>query len=85
MVDQADAELERIAAVQDASQRAKSAHDALRAVDAERTALIAIRRSAVADLRRHGWSWAGIAALLGIHRNRAAHLLDRHVPGPKTL
>lgn len=78
-------DFERIAEAGDASQRAKSAHDALRAVDAERATLIELRRVAVADLRRQGWSWTGIAALLGIHRNRAAHLLDRHESGPKTL
>lgn len=39
-------------------------------------ALSAERAEAVERLREAGWSWRQIGELLGIHRNRAAHLLD---------
>lgn len=65
-----------IAGIPSASERASAAHQRLLSVEAHRTRLLEIRRDAVAELRREGWSWQQVADLLGIHRNRAAHLLD---------
>lgn len=81
-----------IGVIADPASRAKAAHGALREVDRERSLLIDIRRLAVGELRVGGWSWQAIASLLGIHRNRAAHLLDpvtarttSRYKGPKPL
>lgn len=56
--------------------RALAAHVPLEALELAVVLLSAERKLAVAELRRAGWSWQEIADLLGIHRNRAAHLLD---------
>ena len=68
--------LDVIAEIPTASERASAAHEQLLKVEADRTRLLEIRRDAVVELRREGWSWQQVADLLGIHRNRAAHLLD---------
>jgi predicted XRE-type DNA-binding protein len=70
-----------IGAISDPARRASESHKALRAVDHERSLLLAIRGDAVQHLRSDGWSWQQVATLLGIHRNRAAHLLDRRMSG----
>lgn len=72
--------LSTIGRIADPSRRAVAAHHALRALDDDRYSLVKIRRDAVAELRADGWSWAEVASLLNIHRNRAAHLLDRVRP-----
>lgn len=68
--------LDSIAGIAAPSERARAAHDRLLTVEADRTRLLEIRREAVAQLRRDGWTWRQVAELLGVHRNRAAHLLD---------
>ena len=68
-----------IAAIADAPGRARAAHDALQSLDARRADVLRLRYDAVRELREEGWTWSSIAALLGIHRNRAAHLLDRRL------
>lgn len=73
-----------IGAVADPAGRAKEAHEALREMDERRSQLVDIRRGAVRELRDAGWSWQAVAVLLDIHRNRAAHLLDRHPPRPNS-
>lgn len=67
---------ESIARIAAPSERARKAHQRLLAVEADRGRLLVIRREAVAQLRRDGWTWRQVADLLGVHRNRAAHLLD---------
>jgi hypothetical protein len=69
-------DINQIAALADAAERARASHEALRALDLQRGELVAIRRGAVRELRQAGWSWQAVALLLGVHRNRAAHLLD---------
>jgi hypothetical protein len=72
-----------IAGIAAPDRRAKAAHVALQETESRRSQLVTIRRSAVRELRDAGWTWQAIATLLGIHRNRAAHLLDvRSVPEP---
>lgn len=68
--------LAAISAVKDPARRAQAAHHALRELDEKRLELVTLRRAAVAELRAAGWTWQEVAGLLGIHRNRAAHLLD---------
>ncbi|MDA8312566.1 MAG: hypothetical protein M0Z46_18555 [Actinomycetota bacterium] len=69
-------ELSSIAMIEDAAARAKAAHDVLRALETSRSEVVRLRRDAVSELRAQGWTWRAVATLLGIHRNRAAHLLD---------
>lgn len=59
-----------------AEDRAQLAHRPLVELATLIQALSAERAEAVAELREQGWSWRQIGDLLGIHRNRAAHLLD---------
>ena len=65
-----------IEGIDDPARRAQTANSLLGELEAERTQLLGIRRAAVAQLRASGWSWQSVSSLLGIHRNRAAHLLD---------
>lgn len=66
-----------VAAIRDPAARARAAHDTLQLLGDEQSAARRIRRDAVRQLRDQGWTWTKVADLLGIHRNRAAHLLDR--------
>jgi len=71
-----DLDLVAIAAITDHARRARAAHDALRVIELDHSTARAIRQEAVRELRRQRWTWTAIASLLGVHRNRAAHLLD---------
>jgi len=66
-----------IRSIREPASRAKAAHQALSETETRRSELITIRRDAIAELRTAGWSWQDVALLLGLHRNRAAHLLRR--------
>lgn len=58
------------------AERARLAHAPMADLAQTQVALSALRAAAVLELRNDGWSWREVGALLGIHRNRAAHLLD---------
>lgn len=59
-----------------AEARAVLAHAPLETLGSAIEVLSAERSAAVAELRAAGWTWQQIGDLLGLHRNRAAHLLD---------
>lgn len=66
--------LDQVRTTEPAEARALAAHDLLGRLQLAVEEVADLRGQAVASLRGEGWSHQQVADLLGVHRNRAAHI-----------
>ena len=82
------AALAAIGTITDPAERAQAATDALHALKDGNAALASVRRAAVEELHRQGWSYRRIGQALGINHARVGQILSGEhtgvgVPGRK--